>query len=236
MACVEKFTFSRRFPAADELIRRSDEPGPLLIVQRDEEIARIRAEAFAEGRAEGQVEGVAAGRAEAEAEAGAAAERHEAALLDRLCGRLSETMQARDEIAAAAERSALNLAARVLRKALPALHRRLAETETEALLADLSGRMAEPVTLSLRAHPELAAALRARLDAMASRCGVAGRLQVEADASVAQGDCRLAWTGGGAERALAALLARIDEIVSAVAGEEPDAAGAEISGSIEHHG
>jgi flagellar assembly protein FliH len=236
MTCIEKFTFSRRFPRVDELVRRSDEPGPLVIVQRDEEIARIRAEAFAEGRAEGRAEGVASGRAEAEAEARAAAERHEAAVLNRLCERLGDTLDARGDIAAAAERGALGLAARTLRKALPALHRRLAETEIEALLADLSGRMAEPVTLSVWAHPGLAAALQARLEAVASRCGLAGRLQVEADAKIAEGDCRIAWAGGGAERALSALLARMDEIVRAVAGEEPDAAEAETFGSIEHHG
>jgi flagellar assembly protein FliH len=236
MTCIEKFTFSRRFPSADELIRRSDEPGPLMIVQRDEEIARIRAEAFAEGRAEGRAEGVAIGRQEAEAEARAAAEGHDAALLDRLCVQLRETMEARDDIAAAAERGALNLAASVLRKALPALHRRLAGAEIEALLADLSGRMADPVTLSVSAHPGLAAALQGRLEALASRCGLAGRLRVEADAKIAAGDCRIAWAGGGAERALSALLARFDEIVRGGAGGEPDAAEAETSGSIEHHG
>jgi flagellar assembly protein FliH len=96
--------------------------------------------------------------------------------------------------------------------------------------------MAEPVALSVWAHPELAAALCARLETVASRCGLAGRLRVEADAKIAEGDCRIAWTGGGAERTLTALLARIDEIVSAVAGEAPDAAEPEISGSIEHHG
>lgn len=236
MTCIEKFTFSRRFAASTEMIRRSDEPGPLLIVKSDEEVARIRADAFADGRAEGRAEGVAIGRAEAEAEARAAAEEREAALLDRLSERLGETMAMRDEAAAAAERGALSLAACALRKALPALHRRLAEAEIEALLADLSGRMAEPVTLNVRAHPELAAALQVRLEAVAARCRLAGRLQVEADAKIAEGDCRIAWAGGGAERTLAALLARIDEIVSAVAGEEPGAAEAETSGSIEHHG
>ena len=179
---------------------------------------------------------MAVGRAEAEAEARDAAEEREAALLDRLSERLSETVGMRDEVAAAAERGALSLAACVLRKALPALHRRLAEAEIEALLVDLAGRMAEPVTLSVRSHPELAAALQVRLETVAARCRLAGRLQVEADAKIAEGDCRIAWAGGGAERTLAALLARIDEIVSAVAGEEPGAAEAETSGSIEHHG
>jgi flagellar assembly protein FliH len=236
MTCIEKFTFSRRFPSADELIRRSDEPGPLMIVQRDEEIARIRAEGVAEGFAEGRAEGIAAGRAEAQVEARAAAEEREAALLDRLAQRLSETMAMREAIAAGAERSALNLAACVLRKALPALHRRLGEAEIEALLAKLSQRMAEPVTLSVSAHPELAAALRARLEALALRCRLSGRLNIEADAAIAEGDCRIAWSGGGAERTLAALLARVDEIVRAVTGDEPEAAEAQTSGSIEHHG
>lgn len=236
MTCIEKFTFSRRFPTADELIRRSDEPGPLMIMQRDEEIARVRAEAFAQGQAEGQAEGVAIGRAQAEAEAAAASERHEAALLSRLSEQLSETMGAREAIAAAAERGALNLAASVLRKTLPAFHRRLAEAEIEALLADLGSRMAEPVTLTVSLHPELAAALQVRAEALAARCRLTGRLHIAAEAGIAMGDCRIAWAGGGAERTLAALLARIDDIIRTVAGDEPDAVETETTGSIEHHG
>lgn len=236
MTCIEKFTFSRRFPTPDELIRRSDEPGPLMIMQRDEEIARIRSDAFAEGHAEGQVEGIAIGRAQAEAEAAAAADRHEAALLARLSEQLGETMNGRDAIAAVAERGALNLAASVLRKTLPAFHRRLAETEIEALLADIAGRMAEPVTLTVSVHPEIAAALQARLDVVAARCRLSGRLHIAGEPGVAAGDCRITWSGGGAERKLAALLARIDDIVRTVAGDEPDAVEAEKTGSIDHHG
>ncbi len=236
MTCIEKFTFSRRFATAGELIRRSDEPGPLTILQSDDEIARIRAEAFAEGCVEGQAEGVALGRAQAEAEAAAAAARHETKVLERLCERLAEAAGERDQIAQTAESGALALAASALRKALPAFHRRLAETEIEALLADVAGRMAEPLTLTLAVHPDLAASLQVRLEAVATKCRLTGRLVLAAERGIAEGDCRITWAGGGAERELSALLGRIDNIVRTVAGDEPDPAEAEISGSIEDHG
>lgn len=236
MACIEKFTFSRCFPPAAESIRRSDEPGPLTIMQNDDEAARVRAEAFAEGQAEGRAEGFALGRAEAEAEAAASAARHETEVLGRLCERLAEATGERAEISRAAERGALQLAASALRKALPGFHRRLGEAEVEALLADIAGRMAEPVTLTVAVHPDLAASLQVRLEAVAGKCRVAGRLAVAAEAGIPEGDCRITWSGGGAERQLAALLARIDDIVRTVAGDEPAPAETETSGSTEHHG
>lgn len=107
MTCIEKFTFSRRFAAGAELIRHRDEPGALVVLHSDEEIARIRAEALAEGRAEGHAAGVAAGRAQAEAEAAAALARQEAKVLERLAERLAEAVAGRDEIAKTAERGAL---------------------------------------------------------------------------------------------------------------------------------
>lgn len=236
MTCIEKFTFSRCFPTAAELIRRSDEPGPLTIIQSDDEIARVRAEAFAEGQAEGRAEGFALGRAEAEADFAAAHAKHETEVLGRLCERLAEATGAHDEIARAAERGALRLAASALRKALPGFHRRLGEAEVDALLADVAGRLAEPLTLTVAVHPDLAASLQVRLEAIAGRCRLAGRLAVTAEAGIAEGDCRITWSGGGAERQLSALLARIDDIVRTVAGDEPDPADPEISGSTERHG
>lgn len=96
--------------------------------------------------------------------------------------------------------------------------------------------MAEPATLTVAVHPDLAASLQVCLEAEAARCRLTGRLFVAAEPGIAEGDCRITWAGGGAERHLSALLARIEDIIRTVAGDEPDLVDAETSGSIEHHG
>jgi flagellar assembly protein FliH len=53
-----------------------------------------------------------------------------------------------------------------------------------------------------------------KLEDIAHGRGFEGRLMVEADASLATGDCRIEWNEGGVTRDRAATLATIDDVVA----------------------
>ncbi len=150
MTCIEKFTFSRSFPAFPGAQRTDDRgaavPQP---VHSDDDLARARSEAHAAGYGEGYAAGVAVGRKEAAAAAHAAREQRELEVLAQLCEHLERAVGERDTIAAEAERGALALALTGLRKSLPALHRRHGADEIAAMIADLPASPAGLVTLNV---------------------------------------------------------------------------------------
>lgn len=223
MTCIEKFTFSRSFPALPGSVAGREEAAPARPVHTDDDLARACEEARAAGRDEGYATGLADGRAEAETAAKSAREQHELDVLARIAAHLEQAVGERDAIAREAEQSALALALSGLRKALPDLHRRHALGEIEAMVRDLPDSLADGAAdanaLSLALEPELATALGPRLVSAAAGRGLADRLAVTADPGLAAGDCRITWKGGGAERRLATLITRITDIVETVAGE-----------------
>lgn len=241
MTCIEKFDFSRRFAALPGSVDATGDAaaGPQA-THSDDDLARACDEARAAGRDEGYAAGVADGRAQAETEAKTAREQHELEVLIRISDHLEQVVGERDAVALEAERSALALALSGLKKALPALHRRHAPGEIEAMVLDLPERLAdgpaEASALSVALEPELAAALRQRLGTAAASRGLADRLAVTADPSLAAGDCRITWGGGGAERRLATLMTRITDIVETVAGDTSADADTEHFRSTERHG
>ncbi|MBL8660896.1 MAG: hypothetical protein JNM75_14205 [Rhodospirillales bacterium] len=182
--------------------------------------------------ARGYAAGLDEGRREAAAAALAARAQRELEVLAQLSQHLEQAVGERDAIAADAERAALALALAALSKSLPALHRRHGPGEIEAMIADLPAPPAEAASLTVFVHPDFADALGDRL---ASR-SLDNRLKVAVDPALAAGDCRIAWSGGGVERRLDALMARIHDIVETVAGDLAGG-GEDVSlRSIERHG
>lgn len=236
MTCIERYTFSRRFTALAGPVREDAEAAAPQPAYSDLDLARARSEGHAAGHGEGYAAGLDEGRSEAAARALAAREQRELEVLAQLSQRLEQAVGERDAIAADAERAALALALAALRKSLPALHRRHGPGEIEAMIADLPVSPAEPATVQVFVHPDFVDALGDRLDAVAASRGLDNRLKVAGDPTLAAGDGRIAWNGGGVERRLAALMARIHDIVETVAGDPPGDGEAASLRSIERHG
>ncbi len=231
MTCIEKFTFARTFadPFGDTPRNEAPPPPPApTVVFSEDDLAAARAEARAEGVAEGREEGL--------AEARAGLEERQADTLERLAERIDQAIAEREAIERAAERGAFALAAAALRKALPALHRDFATIEIEAMVVELSARMINAPTLTIAVHPAVVAALGQRLSALAPARGQNARLTVAAEPGLAEGDCTIAWSGGGAERRLAALLSGIDDVIATLTGADPRPVDANGSGSMQHNG
>ncbi len=236
MTCIEKFTFSRSFPAFPGTAGKDDGGAVPQPVHSVDDLARARSEAHAAGYGEGYAAGLAVGHEEAAAAAHAAREQRELEVLAQLCEHLEQAVGERDTIAVEAESGALALALTGLRKSLPELHRRHGADEIAAMIAELPASPAGLVTLNVMVHPDFADALGDRLVASAAGLGLGNRLSVTGDPGLAAGDCRIAWSGGGAERRLSALMSRINDIVETIAGESSGGTDTEYLRSTERHG
>jgi flagellar assembly protein FliH len=83
----------------------------------------------------------------------------------------------------------------------------------QALRQAMHLAIAEP-RLTLRAAPEVAAALEPKLAEIADAEGYEGRVLLAADAMLTGADCRIEWRGGGSERAEAAIDAALQALVA----------------------
>jgi flagellar assembly protein FliH len=236
MTCIEKFTFSRHFtgflaPAGD-----GGEPAAPRPVHSEDDLVRARAEAHAAGWAEGRAVGLVEGRTEGAATAAAARDARALAVLEALLEQLEQALGERDAVCREAEESALALALTALRKALPTLHRRHGPAEIEALALDLAEGAAETTALTVAVHPDCSAEIEERLNVCAAKRGLGGRLTVTIDPELDDGDCRITWTGGGAERRLSALMTRIEGVIETIASNPGDGQDARNRRSTKDHG
>jgi flagellar assembly protein FliH len=68
--------------------------------------------------------------------------------------------------------------------------------------------------IAVRIGADIYDAAKTQLEEIARTRGFEGRLMVEADASLAAGDCRIEWSEGGVTRDRAATLVVIDDVVA----------------------
>jgi len=73
--------------------------------------------------------------------------------------------------------------------------------------------IAEP-RIVLTASPKVAEAIKAKLEEVAHDEGFEGRVVVTSEASLGNGDCRIEWRGGGAERSEDAIGAAITALIA----------------------
>jgi flagellar assembly protein FliH len=201
MSAARKFLFDTSF---DEL-----EPSPLAAGEAPDALAPTRAEIDA-----ARAEGLEQGRAAAIAEISAHIETRAAEALLSLDGHVAALLAARAEITQETESQALALVRTVLQKSVPALCRKDPAAEIEALVARCLAETLDEPRLVLRVSDLLFDAMQARLEAMSQANGYAGKFVLLADAALANGDAKVEWADGGAERDTGRLIAEIDEILS----------------------
>jgi len=147
------------------------------------------------------------------AEAAQSSEERQAGSLAALERGIVSLLESRAELAREAETQAGALLRAVLLKAVPALCRKDPLTEIEALLTGAIGEALDEPRLVLRVSEALFEPVQKRLAGIALAGGYAGKLVLLADATLAEGDGRVEWADGGAERDLAAQCAQIDDLL-----------------------
>jgi flagellar assembly protein FliH len=169
------------------------------------DLARERAAGFAEGRAAGLKE------------AGRAGEVRLATALEAVAEAMPRALSELDAVRTVAIGEAVAGAAAIAAKLLPALYRREAASEIEAVVAEVLPKLFEENRVAVRVNPADLPPLAERLAIIAERAGFADRLMVSADGSIAAGDCRIDWGSGGAERDGERLWREIESILAATA-------------------
>jgi flagellar assembly protein FliH len=188
MAAISKFLFDTDFDAGgDPLAAR---PSPRTDTRR---YTAVEVEA---AKAAAHAEGVAAGRAQVEQEVA----RRIADVLGVVGARLGEVMTESRKHHEGQTREAVTAAAEIVRRLLPALGKREAMTEIEALITDCLSRLHDEPRLVVRVADELLDEVRQRVDQLSSAAGFAGRIILLADNALKPGDARIEWADGGADR------------------------------------
>jgi flagellar assembly protein FliH len=155
-------------------------------------------------------EGFALGRAAALAEAAAATEARIAAALEALQRGIEQLNAAREEMCRATERAALELMREVLRQAVPALCRKEAFSELEALVARCFAEAFTEPRLVLRVNDALFDAMQSRIGTLSQTTGFTGKVVLLADETLSLEGGRIEWADGGAERDPLRLMTEID--------------------------
>lgn len=202
MATAKKYLFDVSFDEA-ELPPDPVSPPPETFSRGDVETAHEAG--YAEGRAAG------------EAEVKEAVATRAAAALEAIGAALPALIAARDAQAAEIERSAIAALRGIIAKALPAYAAREPLAEIEALASKCLIEAIDEPRIVVRVADAVYEEVRGRLDAIAATSGYAGRIVLLADDDLADGDARIEWADGGAERRLAEQLDEVDAALARIA-------------------
>jgi flagellar assembly protein FliH len=191
----------------------------------EDDLARARAEGLAEGREQ------------ASRDAAQSVELRLTEAFETVGERLGEVISGTRAAHAAAAREATAVAVAIARRMVPELYRRNAAAEIELTVASVLSRVLETKELTVRAAEALAEPLRERITALAEARGIGERIRIAADPALPEGDCRIEWPGGGAERDSAALWTEIEAVIEKNLGFVPsfadgDKETADISGAV----
>ena len=157
-------------------------------------------------------------RASAQAEGTQAASVLAAENIERTAAMLVTALRAaldrsHDEIETVrAEAASLALAA--AKKIAPAALAALPAGDVENALREAMHQAIGEPRITLRAAPDVIAALEGKVEAVAHEEGYDGRVILAADPAITNADCRIEWRGGGSERSEAAIEAALDALIA----------------------
>lgn len=197
MVAISKFLFDTDFDASEGGAARAA-PKP--------ESRKYTASEVEAARAAGHAAGHSAGRAEAEQEAA----RRTADALDVVGKRLGEMLTEATRRHQSETREAVQIAAEIVRRLLPALGKRETMNEVEALIADCLSRLHDEPRLVVRVADDLLEPVRQRIDVLAAASGFSGRTILLADGALKPGDARVEWADGGVDRDVSAVWREVD--------------------------
>jgi flagellar assembly protein FliH len=192
-----KFAFDTEFRADGDLVSAAGR-GRQKQTMTVEEIEAMIARAQQEGAHSGQVK---------------AAEKVNQTLSALVISLRAALDQSHAEIEALREEAA-RLAVACARKIASAALAALPAGDVEAALREAMHHAIGEPRITLRAAPDVIAALKDRVEAIAHEEGYDGRVLMAADAALRGGDCRIEWRGGGSERSEAAIEQSLEALIA----------------------
>ncbi|MEQ8195403.1 MAG: FliH/SctL family protein [Rhodospirillales bacterium] len=213
MSAVEKFLFNYDFdrpptqrPEEEDISddENAPEPEPEIIVPTfsEEEVAAARNEGFAAGKEEGVRETL------------AGAEQMTATALETIVATIGDIFRRQDEANTSTARDAINVAAAITRKLFPYFSKRGADEEVQNVIQSVMERVIDEPRLTISVSASQHENIMARLGPIVSETGFEGKVILNAEDSLAPGDCRIEWGTGTALRDTAELWRDIDALIA----------------------
>jgi flagellar assembly protein FliH len=194
MSRVTPYTFDREFDRDGTLAKRTAQ---LKYTLTADELAAVKAEAFAEG-----------------AKAAAAETEKQAAVALHVLGeRVVALGKALDDAIRPARGEAIKLAYLIARKLAQSLVEARPQAEIEALIGQCLDEQRSEPHIVIRVNDGLLDRVKARADELSRESSFPGRILVIGEPQIKAGDCTIEWSNGGAERDLEKQIAAVDEIV-----------------------
>jgi flagellar assembly protein FliH len=143
--------------------------------------------------------------------------------LERLAGGLKDLFEQHHRHSEAVVHDAAQLAHTIARKICPELAQRNALVEIEALTRQAVEYLADEPRVIVRMNAASLEALGDRLQAIMRTAGFEGQVLLRNENALGDGDCRIEWANGGAERLTEQLWAQIDEMCAHFLKGQPPA-------------
>ena len=205
MPSISKFLFDNDLGKA----KGAPPPKPIRRNFTAAEVEAEKAKAFAEGHAKGV------------ADAAQDISARTAAAFQSISTQLGALIKQVDAQRAETNKTAVATAIAMTRKLLPALARREAMNEINALVTECLGRMHDAPKMVVRLNEMHVEAFRDRVDAIATATGFSGRVAVVADPTLAPEDARVEWSDGGVERNTAQVWTEIEGAIQRFVASTP---------------
>lgn len=168
----------------------------------EEELELVREQAFKAGHE--------AGLQEVEAASAQALAAAMSGIEEQMCSLASVQATANEEILS----DAVEVSLAVVRKLLPEQTRRHALDEIEGVIRECLEQLDHGIRVTVRVNPAHLDEIRDKIEEIVQAVAFEGKITCTADPRLAEGDCRVEWGDGGAERDQKRLWDEIDAILA----------------------
>lgn len=197
---MRKFMFDQSFDQIAANLRAQDANKPVTL--KPNQIEQIKREAYDSGFAAGK---------QAAQEEGLA---RQTTMLGQIEEQLTRLFHHVDHAQHEQEGELRRVIIAIARKFLPGYLAKHGMDEIQAMLDNVIGEMRHEPRLVVRVQENELEALTAKINEIAAQKAYSGKVVVLADADIGEGDCRIEWADGGAERKTANLWKTIEDILT----------------------
>ncbi|MDM7946803.1 MAG: FliH/SctL family protein [Oceanibaculum nanhaiense] len=113
------------------------------------------------------------------------------------------------------------LAYTMVRQISPTVAKTGGMQEIEAMIAEVFGSLRDEPRIMVRVHPDLVEQVRAKMAEIAADNAFEGQITVRPEPELSEGDCRLEWSEGGAERLQSDIWRRMAGALERLLGHPP---------------
>jgi flagellar assembly protein FliH len=166
--------------------------------------------------------GFKAGKEEGFQEAAAATEQRISETLAKIGEQMGALVDAQQASAEDLRIQAVRMAGALAKKVLPGWSEREGLSEIERLAGDLLERLHSEPRIVFTVSESLRDPARKRLMSLVESRGIEAAIEILGDPEMANGDCRVEWSDGGAERNTAKIIGDIDDIIARNTGSPLD--------------